>query len=81
MLVVHWSPVNNTKNILKNGITKSQNGVYCFPVDYQIVLTKSIEANRIIRVIPPTEQFGTILYKNKKHKYDKGHLKEAQRFD
>ncbi|ANY67877.1 hypothetical protein BBD42_16400 [Paenibacillus sp. BIHB 4019] len=49
--------------------------------DYQIVLTKSIEANRIIRVIPPTEQFGTILYKNKKHRYDKRHLKEAQRFD
>lgn len=49
--------------------------------DYQIVLTKSIEANRIIRVIPPTEQFGTRLYKNKKQKYDKGQWKEAQRFD
>lgn len=49
--------------------------------DYQIVLTKSIEANRIIRVIPPTEQFGTRLYKNKKQKYDKGQWKEAQCFD
>ncbi|OXM82516.1 hypothetical protein CF651_30580 [Paenibacillus rigui] len=40
--------------------------------DYQIVLSKSIDANRIIRVIPPTEQFGKILYKNKKQRYYKG---------
>lgn len=188
MLVVHWSPVNNSKNIIRNGIKKSQNGVYCFPVtghhsldrwwmkalkryrrdgkryngfifrieeqdlpayyghfmgatsndkfkkpiksltelgqeyrntiiwrigertlwgtnewirndndylnlgreeiqnrpeiyketltdgafmeyileDYQLVLTNSIKANRIIRVIPPTEEFGRVLYKNKK---------------
>ena len=194
MLVVHWSPVNNSKNILKNGISKSQNGVYCFPItghvsldrwwmkalkrfrrdgkryngfifrveeqdlpayfghfmgattkdkfekpiktlvelgneiqhtiiwrigestirntadwlrndidyiklgreelskrpdlyketltdtafmeyileDYQIVLTKSITANRIIRVVPPTEEFGRILYKNKKERYFEG---------
>ncbi|WP_243735362.1 hypothetical protein [Paenibacillus turpanensis] len=194
MLVVHWSPVNNSKNIIKNGIKKGQNGVYCFPLtghlsldrwwmkalkrfrrdgkryngfifrveeqdlpayfghfmgattkdnfmksiktlaqlgieiqntiiwrigersilrttewlrndidyiklgreelqkrpelyketltdanfmeyileDYQIVLTKSIAANRIIRIIPPTEEFGRILYKNKKHKYFDG---------
>lgn len=32
MLAVHWSPVSNTKKILKNGITKSKNGVYCFPL-------------------------------------------------
>jgi len=32
MLAVHWSPVKNTKNILKNGISKSKNGLYCFPL-------------------------------------------------
>jgi len=32
MLAIHWSPVKNTKRILKNGITKSQNGLYCFPL-------------------------------------------------
>jgi hypothetical protein len=32
MLVVHWSPVKNTKNIMKNGISKSKNGLYCFPL-------------------------------------------------
>lgn len=191
MLAVHWSPVNNSKNILKTGIAKKQNGVYCFPLtghlsldrwwmkalkrfrrdgkryngfvfrleesdfpvyfghfagattkdkfeksirtlhdlgnrikdtiiwrigertlwdsaerlrndidylsvgreeilknpnvyketladaafmeyileDYQIVLTNSVKADRIIRVIPPMEDFGRVLYKNKKQKY------------
>lgn len=32
MLVVHWTPVSNTKNIFKNGITKSKKGLYCFPL-------------------------------------------------
>lgn len=32
MLAVHWTPVKNTGRILKNGITKSPNGVYCFPL-------------------------------------------------
>lgn len=32
MLVVHWTPVNNTKKILKNGITKTRKGVFCFPL-------------------------------------------------
>ena len=32
MLVVHWSPVKNTRQILKNGIRKSGPGVYCFPM-------------------------------------------------
>jgi len=32
MLAVHWTPVSNTKSILKNGIRKSKNGVYCFPL-------------------------------------------------
>jgi len=32
MLAIHWSPVSNTKKILKNGITKSKNGIYCFPL-------------------------------------------------
>ena len=32
MLVIHWSPVKNTKHILKDGITKNKNGVYCFPL-------------------------------------------------
>lgn len=35
MLAIHWSPVNNTKRILKDGITKSKNGVYCFPLTGQ----------------------------------------------
>jgi hypothetical protein len=32
MLAIHWSPVKNTKKILKNGILKSRNGLYCFPL-------------------------------------------------
>jgi hypothetical protein len=32
MLAVHWTPVNNTKTILRNGITQSKRGVYCFPL-------------------------------------------------
>lgn len=32
MLAIHWTPVNNTKTVLKNGIRKSKNGLYCFPV-------------------------------------------------
>ena len=32
MLAVHWTPVNRTKHILKNGITKSKQGLYCFPL-------------------------------------------------
>ena len=35
MLAIHWSPVSNTKKILSNGITKSKNGVYCFPLTGQ----------------------------------------------
>lgn len=32
MLAVHWTPVSKTKSIFKNGITKSKNGLYCFPL-------------------------------------------------
>lgn len=32
MLAVHWAPVSKTKAILKNGITKSNKGLYCFPL-------------------------------------------------
>lgn len=32
MLAVHWTPVNKTKTILRNGITKSKRGVFCFPL-------------------------------------------------
>ena len=32
MLAIHWSPVKNTKRILKDGIRKGKNGVYCFPL-------------------------------------------------
>ena len=32
MLVVHWSPVKNTKNILRNGIRKTKRGLFCFPL-------------------------------------------------
>lgn len=32
MIAVHWTPVSKTKNILKNGITKSKKGLYCFPL-------------------------------------------------
>ncbi len=32
MLAVHWTSVNNTKTILRNGITKTKRGVYCFPL-------------------------------------------------
>ena len=202
MLVVHWSPVNNSKSILKNGIRKTKNGVYCFPVtghpsldrwwmkafksfskdgktyngfifrveeqdlpayfghfigattkdefekpikslieldqelrntiiwrigertlwgteewikgendflrigreelqkrpeiyketitdasfmeyileDYQMVLTKTIDANRITRVIPPKDEFGRVLYKQKKHRYFDGTFKDGKYF-
>ncbi|MCL2648571.1 MAG: hypothetical protein FWD61_16460 [Phycisphaerales bacterium] len=32
MLAVHWAPVSKTKTILKNGIRKSKNGLFCFPL-------------------------------------------------
>lgn len=32
MLAVHWTPVSNTGNVLKNGIRKSKTGLYCFPL-------------------------------------------------
>lgn len=32
MLAVHWTPVSNTADILKNGIRKGKRGVFCFPV-------------------------------------------------
>jgi len=32
MLAVHWAPVSATKRILKNGIVKSNKGLYCFPL-------------------------------------------------
>lgn len=32
MLAVHWAPVSKVKNILRKGITKSSNGLYCFPL-------------------------------------------------
>jgi len=32
MLAVHWTPVSKTKHVLKNGITKSKKGLYCFPL-------------------------------------------------
>jgi hypothetical protein len=40
MLAIHWTPVNKTKHILKNGITKSKNGLYCFPMTGDKVLDK-----------------------------------------
>jgi hypothetical protein len=32
MLAIHWTPVANTKKILRCGITKSKKGLYCFPL-------------------------------------------------
>ncbi len=32
MLAVHWTPVNNTKKIIRGGIKKSKKGLYCFPL-------------------------------------------------
>lgn len=40
MLAVHWTPVNRTKHILKNGITKSKKGLYCFPLTGHKALDK-----------------------------------------
>jgi hypothetical protein len=40
MLAIHWTPVNKTKHILKEGITKSKNGVYCFPLTGHKILDK-----------------------------------------
>ena len=40
MLAIHWSPVKNTKNILKNGITKSKTGLYCFPLTGNYTMDK-----------------------------------------
>jgi hypothetical protein len=32
MLAIHWTPVANTKRILRTGVTKSKTGLYCFPL-------------------------------------------------
>lgn len=40
MLAIHWSPVNNSKNILNNGIRKTKNGVYCFPLTGHLSLDR-----------------------------------------
>jgi len=32
MLAVHWSPVKNTRQILRSGIKKSRDGLFCFPL-------------------------------------------------
>ena len=40
MLAVHWTPVNNTKAILKNGIRKSKKGLFCFPLTGNKLLDK-----------------------------------------
>lgn len=40
MLAVHWTPVNNTKSILKNGIRKSKRGLFCFPLTGNKMLDK-----------------------------------------
>ena len=32
MLAVHWSPVKNTRQILRSGIRKSRDGLFCFPL-------------------------------------------------
>lgn len=32
MLAIHWTPVANTKKIIRTGITKSKKGLYCFPL-------------------------------------------------
>jgi hypothetical protein len=32
MLVVHWSPVKNTRRILRTGTHKGRAGVFCFPL-------------------------------------------------
>jgi hypothetical protein len=37
--------------------------------DHQIVLSKSIAANRILKIIPPAEEFGRVIYKQNKMKY------------
>ncbi|QDH23876.1 hypothetical protein FFV09_20760 [Saccharibacillus brassicae] len=36
--------------------------------DYQLVLSRSIPAKRILRVIPPTGEFGRVLYRQKKQR-------------
>jgi hypothetical protein len=38
MLAIHWTPVANTKKILRTGIAKSKKGLYCFPLtgSYQV---------------------------------------------
>jgi hypothetical protein len=40
MLAVHWTPVNETKKILKNGIRKTQKGLFCFPLTGHKLLDK-----------------------------------------
>lgn len=127
MLAIHWSPVSNTKRIMKNGIIKSNNGVYCFPLtghrsldmwwvkafnqyqfpppdsdvfmklaqekinrnprlfteaandlgfmtyifeDNQIVLENSIPPNKIIKIVSARNEFGRVLYKQKKEKFN-----------
>lgn len=40
MLAVHWSPVKNTKVILRNGIRRSAGETFCFPLTGQPYVDK-----------------------------------------
>lgn len=35
MLAVHWSPIENTRRILRHGVRRSKSGLFCFPLTGQ----------------------------------------------
>ena len=35
MLAIHWSPIESTRRILRHGIRRSKQGVFCFPLTGQ----------------------------------------------
>jgi hypothetical protein len=67
MLVVHWSPVKNTKNILKNGISKSKNGLYCFPLTgYKYVDSWWVKAFNLKHYSKHHRQYNGFIFRIKK---------------
>ena len=64
MLAIHWTPVANTKKVLRTGIAKSKNGLYCFP------LTGNHQVDRwwakFFKNVRPKRKYNGIVFKIRK---------------
>jgi len=61
MLVIHWSPVKNTRSILKHGIRKSPRGLFCFPLTGHPVVDRCWV--RLFRWERPRTQFNGFIFR------------------